>query len=79
MGTRNKIMFNKLIQKYTDKGQVKIEGSKLEILEQNEKKKQQIIWSLAEYNSEMTLQLMHLSFTENWHKIPNMLLYIINT
>ena len=58
MGTRNKIMFNKLIQKYTNRGQVKVEGDKLEILEQNEKKKQQIMWSLAEYSPELTLQLM---------------------
>ena len=65
MGTRNKIMFNKLIQKYTNRGQVKVKGDKLEILEQNEKKKQHIIWSLAEYNPEMTLQLMNLSFTKN--------------
>ena len=58
MGTRNKIMFNKLIQKYTDKGQVIVRENKLEILEQNEKKKQQIMWSLAEYSPELTLQLM---------------------
>ena len=58
MGTRNKIMFNKLIQKYTNRGQVKVKGDKLEILEQNEKKKQQIVWSLAEYSPELTLQLM---------------------
>ena len=58
MGTRNKIMFNKLIQKYTNRGQVKVKGDKLEILEQNEKKKQQIMWSLAEYSPELTLQLM---------------------
>ena len=58
MGTRNKIMFNKLIQKYTNRGQVKVKGDKLEILEQNTKKKQQIIWALAEYSPEMTLQLM---------------------
>ena len=65
MGTRNKMMFDKLIQNYTNKGQVKVKGNRLEILEQNEKKKQQIVWALAEYNPEMTLQLMHLSFTEN--------------
>ena len=58
MGTRNKIMFNKLIQKYTDKGQVIVRENKLEILEQNEKKKQQIMWSLDEYSPELTLQLM---------------------
>jgi hypothetical protein len=58
MGTRNKIMFNKLIQKYTDKGQVIVRENKLEILEQNEKKKQQIMWSLAEYSPEFTLQLL---------------------
>ena len=58
MGTRNKIMFNKLIQKYTNKGQVIVRENKLEILEQNEKKKQQIMWSLAEYSPELTLQLM---------------------
>ena len=58
MGTRNKIMLNRLIQKYTNRGQVKVEGDKLEILEQDKKKKQQIIWALAEYSPEMTLQLM---------------------
>ena len=65
MGTHNKIMFNKLIQKYTNRGQVRVKGDKLEILEQNEKKKQHIIWSLAEYNPEMMVHLMHLSFTRN--------------
>ena len=38
MGTRNKMMFDKLIQNYTNKGQVKVKGNRLEILEQNEKK-----------------------------------------
>ena len=58
MGTQNKIMLNRLIQKYTNKGQVIVRENKLEILEQNEKKKQQIVWSLAEYSPELTLQLM---------------------
>jgi len=65
MGTRNRMMFDKLIQKYTDKGQVRVKGDKLEILEQNAKKKQKILWSLAEYNPEMMVHLMHLSFTRN--------------
>ena len=65
MGTRNKIMFNKLIQKYTDKGQVIVRENKLEILEQNAKKKQKILWSLAEYNPEMMVHLMHLTFYKN--------------
>ena len=65
MGTRNKIMFNKLIQKYTNRGQVKVKGDKLEILEQNTKKKQKILWSLAEYNPEMMVHLMHLTFYKN--------------
>ena len=65
MGTRNRMKFDKLIQKYTDKGQVRVKGDKLEILEQNAKKKQKILWSLAEYNPEMMVHLMHLSFTRN--------------
>ena len=65
MGTRNKIMFNKLIQKYTNKGQVIVRENKLEILEQNTKKKQKILWSLAEYNPEMMVHLMHLTFHKN--------------
>ena len=70
MGTRNRMMFDKLIQNYTNKGQVKVKGNRLEILEQNEKKKQQIMWSLAEYSPELTLQLM-----KNWHKKNFSVLY----
>ena len=58
MGTYNKMMFDELIQKYKKSNQVRVEEGKLEILEKDEKKKQQILWSLAEYSPEMTLQLL---------------------
>ena len=58
MGTYNKMMFDELIQKYKKSNQVRVEEGKLEILEKDKKKKQQILWELAEYNTELTLQLL---------------------
>ena len=61
MSTYNDMKFLELVRRYQKTNQVKVEGDRLEILEQDKLKREHIIWNLAEYNPQMMEQL----FTHN--------------
>jgi len=58
MGTNNKIMFKKTLDKYKKTGQIKVENNQLEILEKDNKKRDEIIWELASYSPQFALQMI---------------------
>ena len=55
MGTNNKIMFKKTLDKYKKTGQIRVDNNQLEILEKDEEKRDKITWELASY-----LSLIHI-------------------
>ena len=57
MGTRNKIMFDKTLERYKKSGQIIIEDGKLIVLEKNKDKADEIIWELATYSPQFALQM----------------------
>ena len=57
MGTRNKIMFKKVLERYKKSGQIIIEDGKLIVLEKNKDKADEIIWELATYSPQFALQM----------------------
>ena len=61
MSTYNDMKFLELVRRYQKTNQVKVEGDRLEILEQDKQKREHIIWNLAEYSPQMMEQL----FTHN--------------
>ena len=58
MGTQNKILFQETIDKYKKTGQIKVENNQLEILEKDEEKRDKIMWELASYSPQFTLQMI---------------------
>ena len=58
MGTNNKIMFKKTLDKYKKTGQIRVDNNQLEILEKDEEKRDKIMWELASYSPQFALQMM---------------------
>ena len=58
MGTKNKIMFKKTLDKYKKTGQIRVDNNQLEILEKDEEKRDKIMWELASYSPQFALQMM---------------------
>ena len=58
MGTNNKIMFKKTLDKYKKPGQIRVDNNQLEILEKDNKKRDEIIWELASYSPQFALQMI---------------------
>ena len=58
MSTHNNMKFMELIKRYQKTNQVKVEGGRLEILEQDKHKREHIIWNLAEYNLQKGAKLI---------------------
>ena len=58
MGTNNKMMFQETLDKYKKTGQIKVENNQLEILEKDNKKRDEIIWELASYSPQFALQMI---------------------
>ena len=58
MSTHNKMMFQETLDKYKKTGQIKVENNQLEILEKDNKKRDEIIWELASYSPQFALQMM---------------------
>tara|TARA_Y100000310_G_scaffold59820_1_gene55223 strand:- start:413 stop:595 length:183 start_codon:yes stop_codon:yes gene_type:complete len=58
MGTNNKIMFKKTLDKYKKTGQIRVDNNQLEILEKDNKKRDEIIWELASYSPQFALQMI---------------------
>ena len=61
MGTRNKIMFDKTLERYKKSGQIIIEDGQLTILEQDTEKRNKIMWQLASYSPQFALQMFDKS------------------
>ena len=58
MGTNKKIMFKKTLDKYKKTGQIRVDNNQLEILEKDNKKRDEIIWELASYSPQFALQMI---------------------
>jgi len=58
MGTNNKIMFKKTLDKYKKTGQIRVDNNQLEILEKDNKKRDEIMWELASYSPQFALQMI---------------------
>jgi len=58
MGTKNKIMFKKTLDKYKKTGQIRVDNNQLEILEKDNKKRDEIMWELASYSPQFALQMI---------------------
>ncbi len=58
MSTHNKMMFQETLDKYKKTGQIKVENNQLEILEKDNKKRDEIIWELASYSPQFALQMI---------------------
>tara|TARA_R100001244_G_scaffold124095_1_gene93892 strand:- start:165 stop:335 length:171 start_codon:yes stop_codon:yes gene_type:complete len=52
------MMFQETLDKYKKTGQVKVDNNQLEILEKDEKKRDEIMWELASYSPQFALQMM---------------------
>ena len=58
MSTHNKMMFQETLDKYKKTGQIRVDNNQLEILEKDNKKRDEIIWELASYSPQFALQMI---------------------